>query len=78
MRHMMSRNMAIDPAVAFGLAWLIAIRAHDVSEARQQAMATGCADCFRATDSGGEVLECIRCAVTPPQANPANDEQVMP
>jgi len=39
---------------------IIFITAHDASEARSAAEASGCAAYFRKTDSGKEVLEAIR------------------
>jgi FixJ family two-component response regulator len=39
---------------------VIFITAHDAPEAREEALAAGCAAYFRKTDSGADVLEAIR------------------
>jgi FixJ family two-component response regulator len=50
---------------------VIFITAHDDPESRKQALAVGYAGYFRKTDSGSEVLDCIRRAVAQSQAGPA-------
>ena len=46
---------------------VIFITAHDDPEARDQALANGCAGFFRKTDSGSDVLDAIRRSVARPQ-----------
>jgi DNA-binding NarL/FixJ family response regulator len=45
---------------------VIFVTAHDDPKAREAAMAGRCAGYFRKTDSGSELLDAIRHAVSPP------------
>lgn len=51
---------------------VIYVTAHEDSEARQQALASGCDGYFRKTVAGSEILDAIRRAVARPKAAPAS------